>query len=87
MLAGGTEPLGYQWFKNGVALADGGNIAGALTSTLIVSNVLRGDAGWLQRRGQQCLGQRDQRGGDADGLIPFITSQPASQNSESRARA
>jgi uncharacterized delta-60 repeat protein len=44
VLLGGTGPFGYQWFKDGVALADGANIAGALTSTLTVSNVLRGDA-------------------------------------------
>lgn len=45
MRAGGTEPLGYQWFRNGVPLEDGGNIAGALTSTLAVSSVSGSDAG------------------------------------------
>ena len=43
--AGGTEPLSCQWYKDGVPLADGPNIAGALTPTLILSAVLGSDAG------------------------------------------
>ena len=45
VLVAGTEPFSYHWLKNGVALAEGGNINGALTSTLAVSNVFGGDAG------------------------------------------
>lgn len=37
--AGGTGPFGYQWFKNGVA------IAGAKAATLLLSNVQASDAG------------------------------------------
>ena len=36
---------GYQWRKDGVDLADGGNIAGALTSSLTVSNTTSADQG------------------------------------------
>ena len=43
--AGGTPPLSFQWLKNGVALSDGGNISGAQTGGLTLSNVLGGDAG------------------------------------------
>lgn len=43
--AGGTSPLGYQWFKDGMILNDGGNISGALTPMLTLSNVLGGGAG------------------------------------------
>jgi hypothetical protein len=31
-------PVGYQWLKNGQPLTDGGNIAGATTQTLVISN-------------------------------------------------
>ena len=43
--AGGTEPLQYQWFKNGVALADGGVVSGAQTATLTLGTVLKADEG------------------------------------------
>ena len=41
----GTQPLSFQWFKDGVSLSDGGNISGAQTSTLTLGPVLAGDVG------------------------------------------
>ena len=35
--ASGTGPLSYQWFMAGGALADGGNLSGATTSTLTIT--------------------------------------------------
>ena len=43
--AGGTPTLTYQWYRNGTALGDGGNISGTISPTLTLSNVLGGDAG------------------------------------------
>jgi hypothetical protein len=43
--ATGPEPLTYQWRKGGADLVDGGNIAGATTATLTLSNLQLGDAG------------------------------------------
>ena len=40
----GPESLNYQWQKNSVNLANGGNISGATNSTLTIANVLDGDA-------------------------------------------
>jgi hypothetical protein len=40
----GTSPITYQWLKNGVPLADGGNISGTTNTTLTISNVAAGDA-------------------------------------------
>ncbi|MGA2174129.1 MAG: immunoglobulin domain-containing protein [Verrucomicrobiota bacterium] len=37
--AAGTVPLGYQWEINGATLNNGGNVAGATTATLTLSNV------------------------------------------------
>jgi uncharacterized repeat protein (TIGR03803 family) len=45
VVAGGTPPFSFQWFKDGLSLKDGGNISGAQTSTLTLSNVLVADAG------------------------------------------
>jgi hypothetical protein len=42
---GGTAPFTFQWFKNGVALTDGGNISGALTNVLTVANLTTNDSG------------------------------------------
>ena len=38
--------LSYQWIKDGSNLIDGGNISGATTSTLSVSNATSNDEGW-----------------------------------------
>lgn len=43
--ATGSGVLAYRWRKNDVDLADGGNVAGAETATLTVSNIGPADAG------------------------------------------
>ena len=42
--ASGTGPLSYQWLKNGVALANGGNVTGSTTATLSLATVSSADA-------------------------------------------
>ena len=42
--SGGTPPLNYQWRKGGVNLTAGGNISGATTASLVVSNISATDA-------------------------------------------
>jgi PKD repeat protein len=39
------DNLAYQWYRNGVALTDGGNISGVTLSELNISNALTADAG------------------------------------------
>ena len=41
----GTGPIGFQWRRGAVDLADGGNLYGTRTASLTVSNALRTDAG------------------------------------------
>ncbi len=43
--AAGTPALQFRWRKNGVDLINGGNIFGAVSSLLIISNVQSGDLG------------------------------------------
>jgi hypothetical protein len=42
---GGVGPFTIQWFKDGTALSDGGDISGATTTTLAVVNFAAEDAG------------------------------------------
>ncbi|MEO5803498.1 MAG: immunoglobulin domain-containing protein [Verrucomicrobiota bacterium] len=42
--ATGTAPLNYQWKKNNLNILDGGNISGATSATLTLSNVSSSDA-------------------------------------------
>ncbi|TVQ58200.1 MAG: hypothetical protein EA377_00310, partial [Phycisphaerales bacterium] len=44
-VANGSDDLTYQWRRNGTPLTDGGNISGALSDTLTISNVLSEDVG------------------------------------------
>jgi hypothetical protein len=41
---GGVLPFSYQWQKNGAGLADSGNVSGATTATLVISNFSASDA-------------------------------------------
>ncbi len=46
VVAGGAEPLSYLWNKVSVgALSDGGNISGATSASLTITNVAQADAG------------------------------------------
>jgi hypothetical protein len=45
VVAAASPPLGYQWCKDGVAMNDGGNVVGAYTSSLKLSNVSGADRG------------------------------------------
>lgn len=45
VVATGTTPLVYQWLKNGTNLSDGGNISGASSATLSLTNIQADDAG------------------------------------------
>jgi alpha-tubulin suppressor-like RCC1 family protein len=44
--AGGTLPLSYQWQKNGFDLTDGGDVSGATTTNLVLTNVQTNDMGY-----------------------------------------
>ncbi len=44
VVATGSGTLTYQWKKNGNAIADGGNVSGASTATLTLSNIVNSDA-------------------------------------------
>ena len=41
--ASGTQPLSYQWKKNGVSLSNSGNVSGATTTALTLGNISTSD--------------------------------------------
>ena len=45
VVAGGTEPLYYQWFKDGLALANGTNVTGVTNSWLTIDRLMATDVG------------------------------------------
>jgi uncharacterized repeat protein (TIGR03803 family) len=45
--AGGTQPLSYQWFKDGVSLGDNDHVSGSQTPVLTLNSVFGNDGGWF----------------------------------------
>ncbi len=76
--AGGSSPLTYQWWKAGQPLTNGGNISGADTSVLTVSNVLGGDAGGYSMVVSNAGGSATSSVANLFVVEPVITSQPVS---------
>jgi len=77
--ATGEAPLSYQWLKDGVPLADGGNLVGAATSSLSVSNVLRADEGGYSVVISNVIGVVTSRVARLTVRDPIIFAQPVSQ--------
>jgi hypothetical protein len=79
--AGGLGPLSYHWVKYGTNyLTDGGNISGATTSTLTLTNVLGADRGnYSVIISNVADGKVTSSSATLTVLDPLITSQPASR--------
>jgi uncharacterized delta-60 repeat protein len=75
----GTTNLSYQWLKNGTNLAEGGNISGASTTTLTLTNLLGGDAGAYQFVAANIWGSMTSAVASLIVIDPLIVTNPASQ--------
>jgi len=75
----GTAPLCFQWLQNGTNLADGGNVAGAQTSTLILTNVVGSNAGTYQAIVSNSWGSVTSQVATLTVVDPFIIINPATQ--------
>ena len=78
--AGGLGPLSYHWVKNGTNhLTDGGNISGATTPTLTITNLLGADRGnYSVTITNVADGMVTSSNASLTVIDPLITSQPAS---------
>ncbi len=78
--ATGTAPLAYHWRKDGVGLADGGNVSGARSRVLALANVQWTDAGQYTVVVTNLVGAITSRVASLTVLIPpQILAQPQSQ--------
>ena len=76
----GTPPLGYQWFKGAMPLADGTNLSGTLTATLSLAHAQAGDAGNYSVTVSNVNGQvTSSNAALVVNYAPVILTQPASQ--------
>jgi uncharacterized delta-60 repeat protein len=80
VVAGGTPPLGYQWFKFGMPLVDGGKVTGATTANLSLADVLRAGAGSFRVVVSNSFGSVTSAIATLTVREPVITTQPASQS-------
>jgi uncharacterized repeat protein (TIGR03803 family) len=80
--AGGTGPLSYQWFKDGVLLSDGTKVFGAQTATLSLSGVLGGDSGGYSVAVSNVFGVITSVAAILTVRDPVITSPPVSQSAQ-----
>jgi uncharacterized protein YodC (DUF2158 family) len=79
--ANGTQPLFYQWKKDGISLTDGGNIGGSTTESLIIGNVQESDEGSYSCYIYNTAGNVTSSSAalTVDPAVPSIMLQPASQ--------
>jgi hypothetical protein len=78
--ATGSEPLSYQWLYHGQALANGGQIVGANTNTLVITSAQPSNAGLYAVRVSNPVGTVTSTGAFLNVLgPPWIVVQPASQ--------
>lgn len=78
--ATGTVPLSYRWYFGGVALNDGGRIAGAATASLSIANAQTNDAGAYQLQVTNNYGSATSSVATLVVLVPAaITAQPTNE--------
>ena len=82
VIAGGTGPLSYQWWKDGVIVQDAAKTAGATTATLTVGNVLKADEGGYSVVVSSAEGNVTSAAATLTVIEPAITSQPVSQRGD-----
>ena len=76
----GGGPVSYQWQQNGINLTNGGNISGATSSTLVISNASLSDAAYYTVTVSNSFNSLTSDGAVLEVLYspPHITQQPTS---------
>jgi uncharacterized delta-60 repeat protein len=79
VLAAGTPPLSYQWYRDGVSLSNAGRVSGAESPTLVLTNMLGGDAATYWVVITNALGRIISAQATLTAVDPVIVAQPSSQ--------
>ena len=82
VIAAGTAPLAYEWRKDGNPLSDGGNVAGATTATLTLTNVQAADEADYSVFISNAAGDTTSAAATLTVVVPVapaVTTPPASQ--------
>ncbi len=77
--AGGSGPLSYQWRNDGANLADGGNVSGAASANLSLSDVLHSDEAGYSVVISNAYGSVTSAVATLTVIDPVIIAQPAGQ--------
>lgn len=77
--ASGLGPLGYQWFKGALPLADGGNVSGSTSAALSIGSLTALDAGSFLVVVTNAYGCVTSSIAALRVIDPIITGQPSSQ--------
>ena len=83
VMAAGSSPLSYQWFKNSIGMNNGGNASGVTTATLTLTNVSSNDTAGYGVTVTNAYGSTNSSAATLTvtaGSGPTITNQPASQS-------
>jgi uncharacterized delta-60 repeat protein len=73
----GSEPFGFRWFRNGVAMENGGTVSGADSATLMLSRLSAADAGRYTVVVSNALGVATSEAAVLNVIDPAILVQPA----------
>ena len=78
--AQGTQPINYQWIKNGSPVSDGGNVFGTTAATLTISSATANDAGSYKCIATNSAGSATSSLATVTVIVPpNIATQPLSQ--------
>jgi uncharacterized delta-60 repeat protein len=87
VVAGGTPPLNFQWLKDGNALQNNGQVSGAQTAILSLSNVFGADAGGYSVMVSNSFGSITSVVANLKAIDPLLTSQPVSRTNNAQTTA
>lgn len=77
VIASGSEPMAYQWRKDGTNVVDAGNVSGTSTATLMLSNLFGAQMGAYSVLVSNSFGTMTSAVASLIVLEPVITNQPA----------